>query len=49
MVQITNRGKMWWLLKGKKVVGFASTYQIALAKAWELEQAALKQAIQEAK
>lgn len=37
MIQITNRGHMWWLLKDKKVVGFASTYQVALAKAQELE------------
>ena len=37
MIQITNKGKMWWLLKDKKVVGFASTYQIALAKVRELE------------
>jgi len=37
MIQITNRGTMWWLLKDHKPVGFASTYKIALAKVRELE------------
>lgn len=37
MIQITNKGKMWWLLKDNKAVGFASTYKIALVKAKELE------------
>lgn len=36
MIQIRNKGKMWWLYRDGKVVGFASTYQIALAKAQEL-------------
>ncbi len=37
MIQITNRGRIWWLLKDKKVVGFASTYKYAKIKAKELE------------
>jgi len=38
MIQITNKRKMWWLYKGEKVVDFASTYQVALAKVWDLEE-----------
>ena len=36
MVQIWNKGHMWWLYKGEKVVGFASTYKYAQIKAKEL-------------
>lgn len=38
MIQITNKGKMWWLLKDKSVVGFAATYKYALIRAKELEK-----------
>lgn len=37
-ILITNRGKMWWLFKGGRVVGFATTYKIALAKRAQLEK-----------
>ena len=37
MIQITNKGRMWWLLKHDKVVGFAATYKYAQIRAKELE------------
>lgn len=39
MIQITNKGRMWWLYKGSQVVGFASTYESALFRVRELEKA----------
>ena len=38
-VQIRPKGRMWQILKGGRVVGFARDYQFAKRRADELERA----------